>query len=105
MKNQKRIFDLNRIIVETAIKLNVPLVKNKKRFEPKTDHLSFRSFAKKTRSSFQVACFHSDKDSKFIHSSKDTPDKCSSQNLNGCLDICYATIRSIDSMFSYSEEI
>lgn len=104
-KSQKEIFNLYKMLEETAIELNVPLNTFKKILRPKTDHLSFRSFAKKTRSSFQVACFHSDKDSKFIHSYKDTPDKCSSQNLNGCLDICYATIRSIDSMNSYSEEI
>ena len=104
-KSQKGIFNLYKIIEETAIELNVPLDKFKKKLGPKTDHISFRSFAKKTRSSFQVACFHSDKDSKFIHSSKDTPDKCSSQNLNGCLDICYATIRSIDLMNFYLEEI
>ncbi len=104
-KSQKGIFNLNKMLEETAIELNVPLIKYKKILEPKTDHLSFRSFAKKTKSSFQVACFQSDKDSKFIHSSKDTPDKCSSQKLNGCLDICYTTIRSIDLMNSYSEEI
>ena len=104
-KSQKGIFNLNKILEETAIELNVPLTKFKKILGPKTDHLSFRSFAKKTRSSFQVACFHSGKDSKYIHSSKDTPDKCSSQNLNGCLDICYATIRSIDLMNFYLEEI
>ncbi|MHA1670610.1 MAG: M28 family metallopeptidase [Promethearchaeota archaeon] len=97
-KNQKSDFNLNRMLEKTAIELNVPLIKYKKILEPKTDHLSFRSFAKKTRSSFQVACFHSDKDSIFIHSSKDTPDKCSSQILNGCLDICYTTIKTIDSM-------
>jgi len=104
-KSQNGIFNLNKMLEETAIELNVPLIKYKKILRPKTDHLSFRSFAKKTRSSFQVACFHSHKDSKFIHSSKDTPDKCSSQNLNGCLDICYATIRSIDLMNFNSEEI
>jgi len=104
-KSQKGIFNLNKILEEAAIELNVPLIKYKKILGPKTDHLSFRSFAKKTKSSFQVACFHSSKDSKFIHSSKDTPDKCSSQNLNGCLDICYTTIRSIDLMNFYSEEI
>jgi len=104
-KSQNGPFNLKKILEETAIELKVPLVKFKKIIRPKTDHLSFRSFAKKTRSSFQVACFHSDKDSKFIHSSKDTPDKCSSQKLNGCLDICYTTIRSIDLKNLYLEEI
>ncbi len=96
-KSQKGIFNLNKILEETAIELNVPLIKFKKLLGPKTDHLSFRSFAKKTSSSFQVACFHSYKDSKLIHSSRDTPDKCSPENLNRCLDICYVSIRSIDS--------
>jgi len=105
LKSQKGIFNLNKILEETAIELNIPLIKYKKILRPKTDHLSFRSFAKKTRSSFQVACFHSYKDSKFIHSSKDTPDKCSPENLNGCLEICYTTIRSIDLMNFYLEEI
>jgi len=52
-----------------------------------------------------VAYFHSDKDSKFIHSSKDTPDKCYPEILNGCLEICDATIRSIDSLKLSSEKI
>ena len=104
-KKQKGIFNLNKMLKETAIELNIPVIKYKKIIKPRTDHLSFRSFAKKTKSSFQVALFHSYKDSKFIHSPMDTPDKCSSQNLNGCFDICYNTIRSIDSMNSYSEEI
>ena len=104
-KRQKGVFNLKKILEETAIELKVPIIKFKKISRPKTDHLSFRSLAKKTKSSFQVACFHSDKDSKFIHSSKDTPDKCSSQKLNGCLDICYTAIRSIDLKNLYSEEI
>ncbi len=104
-KSQNGIFNLKEILEETAIELNVPIIKSKKILGPKTDHLSFRSFAKKTKSSFQVACFHSPKDSKYIHSSRDTPDKCSSQNLNGCLDICYTAIRSIDLINFYSEEI
>ena len=104
-KKQKGIFNLNKILKETASELNVPLIQYKRILRVRTDHLSFRSFAKKTKSSFQVACFHSYKDSKFIHSSRDTPDKCSPENLNGCLDICYCTIRSIDSRNFYSEEI
>ena len=104
-KKQKGNFNLNTMLNETAIELNVPLIQYKRILKTKTDHLSFRSFAKKTKSSFQVACFHSPKDSKFIHSSRDTPDKCSPQNLNGCLDICYTAIRSIDLINFYLEEI
>jgi len=96
--NQKELFfDLNKIIGETAKELNIPITVSEKIIGSKADHKTFRSFAKKTKSSFQVAYFHSEKDSKFIHSSKDTPDKCYPENLNGCVEICYATIRSIDS--------
>ena len=97
LRRRKEVFDLNKRIEETANKLNIPITVYNKIFGSKADHKSFRSFTKKTKTSFQVAYFHSEKDSKFIHSSKDTPDKCSPEILNGCLDICYETIRSIDS--------
>ncbi|TES94571.1 MAG: hypothetical protein E3J90_12265 [Promethearchaeota archaeon] len=85
--------------------MNIPIIVSDKILGSKTDHKSFQSFAKKTKSSFQVANFHSEKDSKFIHSSKDTPDKCNPESLNGCLEICYETIRSIDSTNFSSKEI
>jgi Zn-dependent M28 family amino/carboxypeptidase len=97
LRSRKKSFDLNKKLEETANKLNIPISVYDKIFETKTDHKSFQSFAKQTKSSFQVANFHSAKDSKYIHSSKDTPDKCYPDNLNGCLEICYETIRSIDS--------
>ena len=96
---------LNEIIENTAQGMDIPIVKFSGITTPKSDHRSFLKFAKKTKSSLEVAYFHSKKDTKYIHSPRDTPDKCSSENLNGCLDICYGTIRSIDSMNSYSEEI
>jgi hypothetical protein len=96
---------LNEIIENTAQGMDIPLIKFNGITTPKSDHRSFLKFAKKTKSSLEVAYFHSKKDVKYIHSPRDTPDKCSSENLNGCLDICYGTIRSIDSMNSYSEEI
>ena len=105
LRHRKKQFDLNKHLEETANKLNIPIDVYKKILGSKADHKSFRSFAKKTKSSFQVAYFHSDKDSKFIHSSKDTPDKCYPEILNGCLEICDATIRSIDSLNSTSEKI
>ncbi len=49
--------------------------------------------------------FHTAKDSKYIHSSRDTPDKCYPENLNGCIDICYTSIKSIDSSYSSLKEI
>jgi hypothetical protein len=98
-RKKNKYFDLLELIKKNADELDIPIIPYKKYIRPKTDHISFRSLAKKTKSKFQVACFHSDKDSKFIHSSKDTPDKCSSQNLNGCLEVCYNTIREIDSIY------
>lgn len=96
---------LNEIIEDSAQEMNIPIAKFNSIKSPKSDHRSFLKFAKKTKSSLEVAYFHSNKDVKYIHSARDSPDKCSSENLNGCLDICYCTIRSIDSMNSYSEEI
>jgi len=105
LRRRKEAFDLNKRLEETANELNIPITVFNKILGSKADHKSFRSFAKKTRTSFQVAYFHSEKDSKFIHSSKDTPDKCDPDNLNGCLEICYETIRSIDSTNFSSKEI
>jgi len=105
IRRQKEEFDLNKRLEETANGLNIPITVHNKIFGSKADHKSFRSFAKKTKTSFQVAYFHSDKDSKFIHSSKDTPDKCDPEILNGCLEICYETMRYIDSTNFSSEEI
>jgi len=105
LKHRKEVFDLNKRLEENANKLNIPITVHNKIFGSKADHKSFRSFAKKTKTSFQVAYFHSEKDSKFIHSSKDTPDKCNPESLNGCLEICYETIRSIDSTNFSSKEI
>lgn len=96
LRSRKALFDLNKRIEESAEELKIPLTVSNKIFGSKADHKSFRSLAKKTKSSFQVAYFHSERDSKFIHSSKDTPDKCDPDKLNGCLEICYNTIRSID---------
>ena len=98
-------FDLIKKLEETANELNIPITVYDKIFETKTDHKSFQTFAKKTKSSFQVANFHSAKDSKFIHSSRDTPDKCNPEKLNVCLEICYETLKSIDSTTFTSKEI
>ena len=89
--------NLNDIIQQSARKLNIPLEVFDKVRGPAGDYTSFRRFGKKANSSFQVACFHSDKDSKYIHSIRDTPDKCSNKILNGCLSICYETISYLDS--------
>ncbi|MFX0178552.1 MAG: M28 family metallopeptidase [Candidatus Hodarchaeota archaeon] len=89
--------NLNEIIQQSAQRLNIPLDLFDKVRGPAGDYTSFRRFGKKLKSFFQIACFHSDRDSKYIHSIKDTPDKCSNKILNGCLGICYETISYLDS--------
>lgn len=88
--------NLNNIIEATANSLKIPITRYNKIIEPKSDHTIFRRYARRFRKKLQIALFHSDKDSKYIHSLRDTPDKCSPKNLNGCLEICYHTLRSID---------
>lgn len=88
--------NLNDILDTTARNQNIPLIRYNKLFEPKSDHRSFRRYAKKAHTKPQIVCFHSHKDVKYIHSTKDTPDKCSAENLNGCLYICYQAVKSID---------
>ncbi len=89
-------YNLNDIFEATANQLKIPLILFNKIIKPKSDYKIFRRFGRLAKKIFQVSCFLSDKDSKFIHSLKDTPDKCSIEKLNGCLNICYQAIRSID---------
>ena len=86
--------NLNQIIEASAKKLKIPIKKYRKIINPTSDYKSFISLGKKTKS-----LFHSDKDSKYIHSPRDTPDKCSSKNLNECLEICYQAIKTFDLKF------
>ena len=88
--------NLNDVCEATAKNLNIPLTRYNKLISPKSDHRSFRSYVKRARKKLQIVYFHSDNDIKYIHSPKDTPDKCSAKNLNGCLNICYQTLRSLD---------
>lgn len=96
IKKQKMNEKLVNILEASAKMLNIPLTKYDVIIEPRSDHMSFRSFAKKANKKMQVCCFTSNSDAKFIHTSRDTPNKCSYENLNGCVDICYNAIRSID---------
>lgn len=96
---------LNKNIEDAANKLDISIVKHDHMITPKTDHKVFLKFARKTKSDFQVACFNSDNDVKYIHSPKDTPDKCSVQNLNNTLEITLKTLRKIDSVLYLSEKI
>lgn len=88
--------DVNNLLKSSAEKLNISLTLENKRINPKSDYKSFQSFLNRSRSKFQVSCFHSDKDSKFIHSYQDTPDNCSDVVLNRCFDIIYTSILDRD---------
>ncbi len=88
--------NLNDVFDATAKNLNIPLTRYNKLMPPKSDHRSFRSYVKRARKKLQIVYFHSDNDTKYIHSPRDSPDKCSAKNLNGCLNICYQTLRSLD---------
>lgn len=88
--------NLNNIIIASALKNKIPIVSYNRLIRPGTDHISFKKFAKKTKTKLQVACFHTAKDSKYIHSSKDTPKRIYLKNLSGCLEICYETLKTID---------
>lgn len=88
--------DLNNLFKSAAEKLNIRLILENKRINPKSDYKSFHSFLNKSKSKFQVSCFHSAKDSMFIHSYQDTPDNCSNEVLNRCLNIIFTTILNLD---------
>ncbi|UCD02085.1 MAG: M28 family peptidase [Promethearchaeota archaeon] len=88
--------NLNDVLEATAKHLNISIVKYNKTIKPQSDYKVFRKYARKLGTKFQVSCFHSSKDSKYIHSVRDSPDKCSVDNLNGCLNICHQALRSID---------
>lgn len=88
--------NLNDVFEESAKQLNVPLEIFNKVIRPKSDYKSFMKYAKKVKSKFQICYFHSSRDSKYIHSTSDSPEKCSLENLNGCLNICHHALRTID---------
>ena len=87
---------INPTIQAIAQKLDIPITIHRRIRNPKTDHRNFLKFAKRTKSDFQVACFHSDKDSKYIHSARDSPDKCSSEILNNATSLIFNAIQEID---------
>ena len=88
---------LNNILEDIAREKEIPLRKETKLVSFLSDHITFKLFAKKLKKELQICWFNSKKDSKFIHSSKDTPEKCLSENLNGCIEICYYTLNKLDS--------
>jgi Zn-dependent M28 family amino/carboxypeptidase len=97
IKKKKLNENLNEVLKASDPQQKIPSEKAKMAFGSGSDHLVLRAFAKKAeKKGFQITCFLSNKDSKYIHSKKDIPDLCSSENLNGCIDICYNAIKSLD---------
>lgn len=89
--------NLNDVLEASATHLNVHFRKTSMAFGTGSDHLVFKSYAKKAeKSDFQVSCYLSKDDSKYIHSKKDVPDLCSTTNLNACIEICFNAIKSLD---------
>jgi len=97
IKKKKLNKNVNDVLKASAIQLKIPLKKASIAFGTGSDHLVFRSFTKKAeKPDFQVSCFLSKDNSKYIHSKKDLPELCSATNLNACIDICFNTIKSLD---------
>ncbi len=96
-KKKKINTNLNNILEASATHQKISFVKETMVLGNFSDHKVFQTFAKKAgKDGFQVSAFISDKDVKYIHSKRDTPDKCSKTNLNACIDICYNAIKSLD---------
>ena len=97
IKKKKLNKNLNDVLAASANQLNVPFKRASLAFGTGSDHLALRSFAKKAeKKGFQVCCFLSKDDSKYVHSKKDVPERCSATNLNACIQICYNAIKSLD---------
>jgi len=97
IKKKKLNYNLNDVLEASATQLNVPFKRASMAFGTGSDHLALRAFTKKAvKKGFQVSCFLSKEDSKYIHSKKDTPERCSATNLNACIEICYNAIKSLD---------
>ncbi|MFX1259324.1 MAG: M28 family metallopeptidase [Promethearchaeota archaeon] len=88
---------LNNIIADIAREKEIFLRKEKSLELLSSDYKVFRNFARKHRKNLQICSFNSKTDKKYIHSSKDTPEKCFLKNLNDCIEICYFTLKWIDS--------
>ncbi len=96
IKKRKMNEFLNDVLEAEGKQLNVSLKRASIPIGAGSDHMSFRSWSKKRSRKLQVCCFLSHKDSQFIHSSKDTPEKCSTKNLSNCITLCYNTAKSLD---------
>ncbi|MFX1308277.1 MAG: M28 family peptidase [Promethearchaeota archaeon] len=87
---------LNNIIAVVAREKEISLRKEKSLITLSSDYIVFRNYAKKLGKKMQICVFNSSTDKRFIHSLKDTPEKCFSKNLNDCIEICYLTLKKLD---------
>jgi hypothetical protein len=96
-KKKKLNENLNDVLKASNLQNKFQIGKEKIPFGSGSDHVVFRSFAKKAKiQGFQISSFSSGKDIKYIHSKKDIPELCSAEILNSCIDICYNAIKSLD---------
>jgi Zn-dependent M28 family amino/carboxypeptidase len=99
-KDSERISDIDEIhyiLDEVANDLNIKVKKHHPLIIPKSDHKSFKKLARKTKSKLQTVFFHSGKDSKHIHSHRDTPDKVNPIVLENAVNLVYNSIKTLDS--------
>ena len=90
--------NLNDVLLASAGQQKITLKKESIKIgSGSSDHQVFRAYAKKyEKNGFQVSLFSTEDDVRYIHSKHDTPDKCSAENLNYCIEICYNAIKSLD---------
>ena len=90
--------NLNSVLEASAIQQKIPIKKESVKIGAgSSDHQIFRAYAKKYEiKGFQVSLFSTEDDVKYIHSKQDTPEKCSAEKLNDCIEICYNAIKSLD---------
>ncbi|MFX1391024.1 MAG: M28 family metallopeptidase [Promethearchaeota archaeon] len=97
IKKKKFNENLNDVLKASDTQHRIPLKKEKIPLGSGSDFVVFRGFVEKAEiKGFQIASISSAKDAKYIHSKKDTPELCSAETLNGCIDICYNAIKSLD---------
>lgn len=97
--NRKINKNLNKMIQSSADQLNIEIETFSRLFNVNSDHKSFKKFRRKTKKKFQIACIHSHRDEKYIHSSKDIPSRCSSEVLRNCINLLTDVTKKIDRSF------
>lgn len=89
-------------IIDIAKEKGLSLAQHKNNILYSSDNKVFDYFSKKYNINLLSCCFSSKKDIKYVHSPRDSLDKCSKRQLNNCLEICYHLMKRLDieSIFS-----